>query len=157
MRFNDSVFGAVLIAFAIAEIAYAQSFPRLHGQDYGPDLFPTIIGAGLFITGVLLVVRGVAQIGSVPLITIGDWAQDRNNVINVAILLAGILFYILFSEAIGFVPTSMLVLGVLLVRLGTSWPVSIVVAAATTLMIHALFAKVLLVPLPWGLLQQFAW
>lgn len=157
MRFNDSVFGVVLIAFAIAEIAYAQTFPRLHGQDYGPDLFPTIIGAGLLIIGAILIVRGVAQLASVPLMTLGDWAQDRNNVINVALLIGGVVFYILFSSRLGFVPTSMLVLSVLLFRLGSSWLVSISTALVTTLVIHTLFAKVLLVPLPWGLLQPVAW
>ncbi len=157
MRFNDSVFGVVLMAFAIAEIAYAQTFPRLHGQDYGPDLFPTIIGAGLLIIGAILIARGVAQLASVPLMTLGDWAQDRNNVINVVLLIGGVLFYILFSNRIGFVPTSMLIMSVLLFRLGSSWLVSISTAFVTTLVIHTLFAKVLLVPLPWGLLQPVAW
>jgi putative tricarboxylic transport membrane protein len=157
MRFNDSVFGVVLIVFAIADIAYAQTFPRLHGQDYGPNLFPTIIGAGFLILGAILIVRGMMQSASVPLMTIGDWAQDRNNVINVVTLIACILFYILFSTWLGFVPTSMLVLSVLLVRLGSSWPVSLAVAMTTTLVIHTLFAKILLVPLPWGLLLPIAW
>lgn len=157
MRFNDSVFGVVLIVFATLEIAYAQTFPRLFGQDYGPDLFPILIGAGLILFGGLLVIRGLKQRSTVPMVTVGDWAQDRNNVINVVVLVACILFYILASEWLGFVPISILILTLLLLRLGTGPVLSVSIALITTVLIHGLFAKVLLVPLPWGLLQPFAW
>jgi len=157
MRFNDSVFGVVLIVFAILEIAYAQTFPRLFGQDYGPDLFPVLIGVGLIVFGGILVVRGVAQRATVPMVTVGDWAQDRNNVLNVVVLVACIVFYILASEWLGFVPISILILTILLLRLGSGPVLSVSVALITTMLIHSLFAKVLLVPLPWGLLQPIAW
>lgn len=157
MRFNDAIFGIVLIVFAIAEIAYTQTFPRLHGQDYGPDLFPILIGIGLFVCGVILIVKGLAQRETSPMVAIGDWAEDKRNVVNLGLLLAGILFYILASDALGFIPTALLILTTLLVRLGTGWGASIVIAVATTLIIHTLFAKVLLVPLPWGILLPVAW
>lgn len=157
MRFSDAIFGIVLIVFALAEIAYTQTFPRLHGQDYGPDLFPMIVGLGLIVCGVILILKGVAHRATVPVATVGDWAQDRGNILNVVLLLGSIAFYILFSDWLGFIPTSLLILTTLLVRLGSSWLTSIVVAVATTLIIHSLFAKVLLVPLPWGILLPFAW
>jgi len=155
MRFNDAVFGIVLILFAIAEIAYSQTFPRLYGQDYGPDLFPIIIGAGLAGCGVLLVIRGIAS--RAPIVAVGDWAQDRSNIVNVALLIGSLVFYILASDWLGFVLTSLLILTLLLVRLGSSLVKSIGIAAVTTLAIHAVFAKLLLVPLPWGVLQPVAW
>ena len=157
MRFNDAIFGVVLIVFALAEIAYTQTFPRLHGQNYGPDLFPSIIGAGLIVCGIILIVKGMAQRATVPMVAIGDWAQDRRNVLNVVLLLGAVAFYILFSGWLGFLPASMLLLITLLVRLGSSWITSVIVAFATTLIIHTLFAKVLLVPLPWGILLPVAW
>lgn len=157
MRFNDAIFGVVLIVFALAEIAYTQTFPRLHGQNYGPDLFPSIIGAGLIVCGIILIVKGMAQRATVPMVAIGDWAQDRRNVLNVVLLLGAVAFYILFSGWLGFLPASLLLLITLLVRLGSSWITSVIVAFATTLIIHTLFAKVLLVPLPWGILLPVAW
>ena len=158
MRFNNAVFGIVLILFAIAEIVYSKtSFPRLHGQDYGPDLFPMLIGIGLFVCGVILVIQGIAQRASEPMVSVGNWAQDKGNILNVIALLGSIVFYILASNALGFIPTSMLILVMLLIRFGTRWTVSIVVAAITTLVIHTLFAKFLLVPLPWGILLPVAW
>ncbi len=157
MRFNDAIFGTALILFAIAEIAWTTTFPRLHGQQYGPDLFPVIVGAGMIVCGVMLVLKGYASRKTVPLVTVGDWAQDRNNVINVALLIGSIIFYILCSQWLGFIPCSILILVTLLVRLGTGWVPSIVIATVTTLVIHTLFAKILLVPLPWGVLLPLAW
>jgi len=59
MRINDAITGAVLVVFAIAEITYTRTFPSLHGQAYGPDLFPAIIGFGLVGCGLVLMVRGL--------------------------------------------------------------------------------------------------
>jgi len=157
MRFNNAIFGAILILFALAEIAYATTFPRLHGQNYGPELFPTIIGVGLLVCGVILVVQGIGQRATVPLVEIGDWAQDRHNIANVVILLGSIVFYILVSDRLGFIPASLLILTTLLVRFGSTLRASLVLAVVTTFIIHTLFAKVLLVPLPWGILLPWAW
>jgi putative tricarboxylic transport membrane protein len=46
---------------------------------------------------------------------------------------------------------------VLLKSFGSGLITAVVIAALTTLGIQALFARVLLVPLPWGLLQPVAW
>ncbi|MEX2519183.1 MAG: tripartite tricarboxylate transporter TctB family protein [Paracoccaceae bacterium] len=157
MRFNDAVIGLVLIVFAIAEIAYTQTFPRLYGQDYGPDLFPILIGVGLIVCGVILVAQGIAARGTSPAMLLGDWAQDRRKLTNLFLLIASVLIYILFSTAIGFIPLSLLILTVLMIRLGTSAMLSVAVAVAATFFIHTMFAKLLLVPLPWGVLLPIAW
>jgi len=157
MRFNDAVFGIILIVFALAVIAYTTTFPRLHGQNYGPDLFPIIIATGMIVCGIILILKGIASRNTVPIIQVGDWAQDRGNIFNVALLLGSIVFYILISGSLGFIPTSLLILTALLVRLGSSWRMSLIVAVVTTLIMHTLFAKVLLVPLPWGILLPVAW
>ena len=157
MRFNNAIPGIVLILFALAEIAYARSFPRLHGQSYGPDLFPTLIGIGLAVCGIILIVQGIRQRATIPMIEIGDWAQDRHNVANVLILLGCMVFYILLSDRLGFIPASLLILTTLMLRFGSSLRASLTVAVATTFAIHTVFAKVLLVPLPWGILLPIAW
>jgi putative tricarboxylic transport membrane protein len=157
MRFNDAVFGVLLIVFAIAEIAYTRTFPTLHGQAYGPDLFPILIGVGFLITGAVLTVQGLAQRAGAPLVELGDWAADRRNVVNFALVLLALLFYILASDWLGFIPTSFIIMVVLLSSFGCRLATSLVVAVLTTLGIQALFARVLLVPLPWGLLQPVAW
>ncbi|MEP0942224.1 MAG: tripartite tricarboxylate transporter TctB family protein [Rhizobiaceae bacterium] len=157
MRFNNVIPGIVLIVFALAEIAYSWTFPRLHGQNYGPDLFPTIIGVGLAVCGTILVFKGFVERATVPMVAVGDWASDRENIINVVLLIGAIAFYILLSNWLGFIPTAIFILVTLIRRLDSTWLISVIVAIATTLVIHTLFAKVLLVPLPWGLLLPIAW
>jgi putative tricarboxylic transport membrane protein len=157
MRFNDAVFGVLLIAFAIAEIAYTRTFPTLHGQAYGPDLFPILIGVGFLITGAILTWQGLAQRAAQPLFEVGAWAADRRNVVNFALVLLALLFYILASDWLGFVPTAFMIMLVLLKSFGGGWVTALVIAALTTLGVQALFARLLLVPLPWGLLQPVAW
>lgn len=157
MRFNDAIFGILLILFAVAEIAYATSFPSLYGQNYGPDLFPIIIGCGLALCGVFLIISGIAKREMMPKVEMGAWASDRGTALNVVLLIAAMVFYILASEWLGFVITSLLILTILFVRLGSSLLTSITIAVIVTLLIHTVFAKVLLVPLPWGVLLPVAW
>jgi putative tricarboxylic transport membrane protein len=157
MRFNDAVFGVLLIAFAIAEIAYTRTFPSLHGQAYGPDLFPILIGVGFLITGAVLTVRGIMLRAEGPLVQMGVWAADRRNVVNFALVLLALLFYIVASDWLGFILTSFIIMVVLLKSFGSGIVAAVVIAALTTLTIHTLFARVLLVPLPWGLLEPMAW
>lgn len=157
MRFNNVIPGSLLILFALAVIAYASSFPHLHGQSYGPDLFPTLIGIGLAVCGAILIVQGLSQRAQEPMVDIGDWAQNRHNIADVVILLGCMVFYILASDTLGFIPTSLLIMTTLLLRFGSSWRESITLAILTTFIIHTLFAKLLLVPLPWGILLPVAW
>jgi putative tricarboxylic transport membrane protein len=157
MRFNDALLGVLLIGVAIAEIAYTRTFPTLHGQAYGPDLFPILIGVGFLITGTVLTVQGAARRGGAPLVEIGAWADDRRNVVNFALVLLALLFYIAASDWLGFIPTAFVILVVLLRSFGCGLATTLAVALVTTLGIQALFARVLLVPLPWGLLQPIAW
>lgn len=157
MRFNDAVTGAILIVFALAMMAWTTTFPGLHGQDYGPDLFPLLIGAGLVLCGALLVLRGARERGTVPMVRLGAWAGDRRIATNVILLVGSVVFYILFSDALGFVLVSFGILTLLLVRLGSGGVAGVALAAVVTAAIHSLFAKVLLVPLPWGVLQPVAW
>ncbi|MDO6730712.1 tripartite tricarboxylate transporter TctB family protein [Marinovum sp. 2_MG-2023] len=157
MRFNDAVPGCFLILFAIAEILYTRTFPQLHGQNFGPDLFPILIGGGLIICGGLLVFQGVATRRTVPLLTLGDWSKDRRTVVNLGLMIGSMVFYILFSGSLGFVVTSTLLMTLLLSRLGTALVPSIGIAVLVTMIIHTVFAKILLVPLPWGILQAIAW
>ena len=157
MRLNDAIIGAILIVFAIAVILHAATFPRLFGQEYGPDLFPTIIASGLILCGALLIAKGWAERREGRLVLLGPWARDRRMRVNVALLVVFVLAYILFSNFIGFVPLSFVILSVLMIRLGASLIAGLATAAAATLLIHTIFAKFLLVPLPWGLLLPVAW
>jgi putative tricarboxylic transport membrane protein len=157
MRFNDAIIGCVLVIFAIAEIAYTQTFPSLFGQRYGPALFPQLIGLGLIASGIVLVVRGVIQKRRAGAegrwLDMQSWAGNTHQKTNLVLVLLALLAYILLSDWLGFILLSMLTLSVLLYRLGSSITVALAIASATTAALYLMFAKLLLVPLPAGLLQ----
>jgi len=167
VRFNDAITGAVLVVFAAAEITYTRTFPSLHGQAYGPNLFPTLIGLGLFVCGCVLILRGIlarrtrtrgtANTDVVNWIDFGNVAESSHARINAALTVLFLLVYILLSDWIGFIPLSIVTISILLYRLGSSVYIACLVAIVTTVVLQFLFAKVLLVPLPAGWLQGFVW
>lgn len=161
MRVNDAIVGAVLVIFAVLEITYTRTFSSLHGQAYGPDLFPVLIGGGMIACGVVLIYRGLLHrrnsLQPAAWIDFGSWSSDRNIVINLGLVLLFLLAYIFFSNFVGFVIMSFLTISVLAYRFGSTLFVAIVCAVFATAVIQLLFAKVLLVPLPAGLLKGLIW
>lgn len=153
MRFNDAVFGIVLIGFALVAALATRSFPEMPGQNYGPALFPLILCAGLTLCGGLLVLSGIRKRAHQRLLDLDPWARSRRGLGSLALAVGGLVFYILVSEWLGFIPTAFLLVAALMIRLRGHWPSSLAIAAVATLAVHQIFARLLLVPLPWGLLE----
>ncbi len=156
MRANDIIVGLVLIAVSAAMIAYTVTFPEFPGQNYGPALFPRILGAGLTVCGALLIGRGLAaRRAGDPWVTLAPWARDPWRVTSFLLVLALLLFYILASETVGFIPIAILFLGTLLLWLGVRPMTAIATAILATIAIQWFFGSLLRVPLPRGWLTNF--
>lgn len=153
MKVNDAVIGVVLVLFALAMIAFTRTFPAMPGQDYGPALFPVLIGAGFIVTGLILIVGGLRRLPAVPLFGGGPWLRSPRHVAGFLAIVGGLLFYIVCSNWLGFVPTALLLLFGWLVLFRGRPVSSLVIALAVTLAIDYAFTRLLLVPLPLGLLQ----
>ena len=124
------------------------------GQRFGPAWFPGVIGAGLGICGVLLIVAGVRQ--GAPWLALPDWIFRRRPFLGVAGVLAGLVFYILAADTLGFHITGIVLLASWVRILGGSWRMAAVAAVVGTVAIHLSFYKLLRIPLPWGLFEQWA-
>jgi len=155
VHFSDSLFGLVLLGAAVAIVWHAQSFPAMPGQDYGPALFPVLIGVGFGLCGAALLVGGLRR--RQPWVQWDDWVHSHRHLANFLAVPVALGFYILASDWLGFLPTSVLLLTGLFVKLRGRPLSSLVVAVAVTLLIHTVFSRYLLVPLPWGLLTPLAW
>ena len=154
MRVNDAVTGAVLVLFALAVIGYARTFPAMPGQDYGPALFPTLIGAGFAITGAILIAGGLVRRRIEPWFNGGAWLRSRHERASFLAVPGGLLLYILLSDRLGFILTALALLFGLLVLFRGGRPLSsFAIALVATLAVHYSFTEFLLVPLPPGLLQ----
>jgi putative tricarboxylic transport membrane protein len=154
MRVNDAVIGVVLVVFALAVIAYTRTFSAMPGQDYGPALFPVLIGIGFLVCGVVLIAGGVGQRKTVPLFSGGEWLRSRHHTIDFLAVIGGLIIYILISDWLGFIPTAFLLLfGWLVLFRGGKPTSSAAIALIATLVVNYAFTQFLLVPLPLGLLR----
>jgi putative tricarboxylic transport membrane protein len=149
MRVSNTSIGLVLIVFAGAVLFYTRTFPTLEKGYPGPSLFPNVLAVLFIIAGITLVAQGVRS--GERIITFDTSGITRSGLINILLVLGAIVFYIYLSDFLGFQITSFILLFSLMkwLRVFTRW--SLVMACGVTLAIYLLFAKMLLVPLPWGL------
>ncbi len=66
MKFNDIVWGALLVVFAGALFVHAQGFPTIPSQKVGPSALPMALAVGLAVCGALLVLRGLRERNAGP-------------------------------------------------------------------------------------------
>lgn len=159
MKVNDAVSGLFFILFALLLFYLTRDYPEMPGQSYGPDMFPRLIAVLMGVGGLLLIAKGVKEWSSTPLLEMADWTRSPRHVVHFVAVLAGLLFYILLSDTLGFFITGTLVLGGLTIRLRglAHWKSSLLIAALTVVIMHLFFGQFLRVPLPWGLLEDYAW
>ena len=155
MRIHDGLIGAALLLLSLAVLWHVQGFPPAAGQNFGPALFPGLAAGGLALCSLALMWQGVRS--GRPLFALGDGLRSPRRVAAFAIVIASMVFYILLADRLGFVLCSLLILTLLQWACGVRLPVALAVAVAATLVIHTCFYKLLKVPLPWGVLQRFAW
>jgi putative tricarboxylic transport membrane protein len=130
VKINDALTGAALLALGLVILWHIQGFPAMPGQRFGPAWFPGIIAAGLAGCGLVLVVQGVRS--RAPWVALDEWTRRSRP-------LAG------FASIIWWLRV-----------LGARWPLTLAVAIAAPILLHLAFYKVLRVPLPWGVLERFA-
>jgi len=155
MKVSDAVVGAFLFLLALAIFFYIRNFPPMPGQKFGPALFPAIIAGGFSVAGILLIVSGMRQ--KKPLFVISPWLRSPALVVNFLLTCAGLVFYVLAAEPLGFIPTAFILLMALFLKLAVRPFTAVAVTLATVVVVHFAFYKLLRVPLPWGVLQGVAW
>ena len=156
MKINDAVFGVVLLALGVVVLWHVQSFPKIPGQNVGPALFPGSIAAGLIVCALLLIVSGLRSRPRVAWLEAPAWMHSPRHVSAFVALVLSTIAYILFSTSVGFVIVASLGLFAMLVAFGVQRGMAVVVAVVGTIVIWYAFYKLLRVPLPWGVLERFA-
>jgi putative tricarboxylic transport membrane protein len=161
MKVNDAITGFGIIIFAVAVFYASQGAPTIRNSIYGAALFPRIIAILMGACGVYMVAKEALARHSggkgSPLFSVPDWARSRWHVANFLLIIASLVIYILFSDIVGFDLIGTIILFALFAslrkgRLGSSF----VCALVSTCLIHYLFGSVLRVPLPWGILVNYA-
>jgi putative tricarboxylic transport membrane protein len=124
------------------------------GQKFGPAWFPGLIAVGLAICGVLLVFADFRERSA--WVALPAWVHSRRPRAGIAALVCGLVFYVFAADVLGFHITGIVLLAVWIRLLGASWRLTLPVALISTLVIHFSFYKLLRVPLPWGVLEPWA-
>jgi len=157
MKINDAIAGGLLLLLSLAVFGLIRDFPPMPGQKVGPALFPGLIAAGLLASACLLIVKGWRGRHTEPWVVLEAWARDPGQWLKgVGVVILSIA-YVLWSDVVGFIPTGVLLLTALFTMLRVRLATAVIVAIVATLVIHGAFYKILKVPLPWGLLEPFAW
>ena len=154
MKVNDALTGAFLVALAAVVLWHIQGFPAMPGQKFGPAWFPGLIAVGLGVCGIALVMQGTRS--GVPWIALAEWTRSRRAVAGFVSVIAGLALYVVAAGPLGFHLTAIVLLLAWMRILGTRWSVAIIVAVVAPIVIHLVFYKLLRVPLPWGVLERFA-
>lgn len=154
MKISDTVLGLVIVALSITILVVASGFPSLNNQSVGAGTFPSIIAWVMLAAGLILALGDLKRFRWSGMVEIAPWLKTRGALLRVAAVPGFAIAYILLSKPIGF-PLLVPVLLTGLLTLTTGRPVrAIPVALGATAAIWFLFAQVLRVPLPLGLLTE---
>lgn len=150
MKLSDTVWGALLLALALAVLWNIQGFPRIPGQNIGPGAFPGLLAILLAGCALALIVRGIRH--GAPHVNLGLWLRSAGHVGNFVLTIAALLFYIVAADTLGFIVCAVLIMLALFLKLGVKLALAVPIALMTALVIHLIFYKMLRVTLPWGVL-----
>jgi putative tricarboxylic transport membrane protein len=161
MQLSDRVTGLFLIALG-AVTAYAGSrLPPVPGQQIGPNVFPMVIGAGLCICGGLIALRvghHFEEEAEADLAAHSAQAAEparetwKWRGLMALIPPALLVFYVVAVDRLGFLATAATMVLVTALALGARPRLALPLAIAAPVIVHLLFAKLLRVPLPPGLI-----
>lgn len=152
MHLSDRITGAIVAGLGALAMLGGSRQPGVPGQDVGPAVFPMVVGAGLIGCGALIALRLGRSFEAPDDVVPGAPPPSRLKSL-LALLPPGLLiFYVLAVERLGFLPTAALVVGTTALALGASWRLALPVALLAPPAVHLVFAKLLRVPLPDGVL-----
>ena len=156
MKINDAVFGALLLVLGLAVLLHVQSFPKIPGQNVGPALFPGSVAGALVICALLLIVSGVRSRPQSAWFEGMPWMRSPRHAGAFVAVVGSTIAYIVLANAVGFLIIAPLALFAMFIAFGVRRRTAVIVAFVGTLVIWYAFYKLLRVPLPWGVLERFA-
>jgi putative tricarboxylic transport membrane protein len=151
VKISDTVVGAGFATAGALVIAGTLGYPSLDAGHPGPSLFPRLLGGLMVLFGGAVGWLGLRAGDTSERV---EWRELPRNAafVNALVVLASVVLYVLLVDRLGFLIVGALVLAVVMWRLEVPFVRALVIAVALTLAVHAMFAKVLRVPLPLGLL-----
>lgn len=159
MKVNDAISGGIVIVVAGLIFYFTRDFRLMPGQDYGAAFFPRVIASAMGLLGLVLVFQGLRATPREAWAAAPAWFSSPRHIGNFALVVALLVFYILASDRLGFLITGFLCVFLLLLWLRgrQHWLTSLAISVICVLGLQIFFSQLLRVPLPWGVLQEYAW
>jgi putative tricarboxylic transport membrane protein len=152
---TDRIIGLGFVVLGVFILVLSLQLPQPLAATriaYGPGFFPSILGAVIACSGVvMLVFKPDAELDEDEVAEPVHLRQCLRPMLVVCAALA----YILFSQQLGFLILAPLILTALLMMGRVSVRQSLLIGVTGSIAVYVLFAKLLLVPLPLGLLTPF--
>lgn len=148
---------AASAALAIAYLTAGSQLRSVVGDPIGPRLFPLVIGCGLLVSAFVLLLERPAEAHDVTAASRAEPAPGSNDEREARLLLLGIaawtVLYAFVFEPLGYVPATLAyMLGLLIYFNRGRWLMNLLVASGFAACAYVLFARLLGVALPRGLL-----
>ena len=160
MRRSEALVGLGFAALGGLMLAQARTMPVLAHIEFGPGLFPSIVGGLMLAGGLLLALRAAfAGAGGDPAPAAAFFAPPRPLLLATYGLAP--LAYVAATPWLGFIVTTTLLVAVLARSAGVSLVRAAGLGLVTALVIHLVFARLMRVALPYGfgetLLARLPW
>lgn len=149
MRLPDQITGSALAVLGLAAAYGGSRLPAVPGQDVGPAAFPMVIG-GLMAACGIAIACGIGRAFEAP--DPEDAAPPRFAGARSALPPVLLVAYALLVDHLGFLVTAALLVTLAAWAFGAGWRLILPLAVAAPIGVHLVFAKLLRVPLPEGLL-----
>ncbi|MBY6031248.1 tripartite tricarboxylate transporter TctB family protein [Halomonas denitrificans] len=152
---RDFILGLAFMLSGCIVIYVARQYPTMASLQFGPSLFPSLIGGGFLIGGLFLSAKQVPVLKA----QYAANATERDRLLPIRPLLASLLpcvmivFYIITSEFLGAAVSLAIGIFALMLFRKASLLLSFVVSILASLIIYFIFSTYLLIPLPEGLMR----
>lgn len=150
---KDIILGLCFVVLGVITVTIAQQYPTMPSLQYGPSMFPSLIGGGFFIGGLVLIVIRLLELRKRPGGLRAGTPIDYRMFLISLLPCALIVFYIVGSEYLGATLAMAIIMFILMLVRKTPLLLALAVSVIASLVIHVLFSKYLLIPLPEGLLS----
>jgi hypothetical protein len=152
MKISDTILGVAFVLVAILILVEARTFPTMSAQNIGPGTFPSIIAGVMLIGGAALALSGLRR--RLPALQLEEWIRSPGAGLRMLAVPGFIVLYILLSKPVGFPLLVPVLLAALLMIMSVRPVIAVPLALGGTAAIWLLFASLLMVPLPLGLLTE---
>lgn len=160
MQLSNRVTGLFLVALGGASAYGGWLLPPVPGQQIGPDVFPMVTGIGLILCGIMIALDIGQSFEEEPELEPSAPGEAPPEPVTwmrglMALVPPGLLlFYVFAVDRLGFALTAAAMVFTAAMTLGARLKLAIPLAILAPVAVHLIFAKLLRVPLPPGLIPM---